>query len=102
MALFDIVFGVVVCMICFALIKSAFGWLHNQQAPKESYEAKLVAKRMQVSGANGSYTNYYATFEWQGQRQEFRLSAKGYGLLVEGDRGQLQFQGTRFLSFERR
>ena len=36
-----------------------------------------------------------------GDRMELRLSGAEYGMLAEGDRGRLTFQGTRYLSFER-
>ncbi|MCI9457297.1 MAG: DUF2500 domain-containing protein, partial [Oscillospiraceae bacterium] len=36
-----------------------------------------------------------------GDRMEFQVQDTDYGLLVEGDRGKLTFQGTRFLGFER-
>ena len=36
-----------------------------------------------------------------GDRMELRVSGREYGLLAEGDRGQLTFQGTRYLSFVR-
>ena len=47
-------------------------------------------------------TNYYLTFEWNGQRREFHVKNHEYGLLTEGDKGTLIFQGTRVLSFERK
>jgi len=36
-----------------------------------------------------------------GDRFELQLQGQEYGLLVEGDRGKLTFQGTRFLEFQR-
>lgn len=36
-----------------------------------------------------------------GDRMEFVVSGTEYGVLVEGDQGQLTFQGTRYLSFDR-
>lgn len=32
---------------------------------------------------------------------EFAVSGNEYGMLVEGDKGSLTFQGTRYLSFLR-
>jgi hypothetical protein len=47
-------------------------------------------------------TTYYATFEVEsGDRLEFTVSGKEYGMLVEGDIGKLVFQGTRYHSFDR-
>ena len=70
----------------------------------------VTAKRTNVSrhsGADGvghtaSSTTYYATFEVEsGDRMELQLSGQDYGLLAEGDRGYLTFQGSRYLGFER-
>ena len=47
-------------------------------------------------------TTYYVTFQVaSGDRMEFQVPRREYGFLVEGDRGRLSFQGTRFLGFER-
>ena len=36
-----------------------------------------------------------------GDRMELAVTGKEYGQMVEGDVGELSFQGTRFLGFER-
>ncbi|MCD7839604.1 MAG: DUF2500 domain-containing protein [Erysipelotrichaceae bacterium] len=47
-----------------------------------------------------STTYYYVTFELSsGDRMEFSVKGREYGMLVEGDKGQLTFQGTRYLGF---
>ena len=44
----------------------------------------------------------YATFQVEsGDRMELSMTGTEYGLLAEGDRGKLTFQGTRYLGFER-
>lgn len=49
-----------------------------------------------------SSTRYYATFQVEsGDRMELAVSGPEYGMLAEGDRGTLTFQGTRYLGFER-
>ena len=49
-----------------------------------------------------SASRYFVTFEVaSGDRMELAMSGREYGLLVEGDRGQLTFQGSRYLSFDR-
>jgi hypothetical protein len=48
-------------------------------------------------------TTYYVTFQVEsGDRMEFHVSGEEYGLLVEGDYGDLSFQGTRYLGFVRK
>ena len=36
-----------------------------------------------------------------GDRMEFSVTGQDYGMLIEGDRGTLSFQGTRYQGFER-
>ena len=73
------------------------------------FTALIVSKRASVSHHNHhdsmstSSTKYYVTFEFSnGERIELKLSGREYGLLAEGDRGILSFQGSRFISFERK
>lgn len=84
----------------------------NNHSPRLTVPATVVAKRTNVSrrstgGANGhrhhhTSTSYYVTFQLEsGDRMELHLTGQEYGLLVEGDRGNLSFQGTRYLGFER-
>ena len=52
-------------------------------------------------GHTHTSTRYYVTFQVEsGDRMEFSVSGPEYGMLAEGDRGKLTFQGTRYLSFE--
>ncbi len=76
--------------------------------PRLTVPAKLVSRRYSVShhnGANGHMnrsTSHYVTFEFEsGDRMEFHVTGREYGLMVEGDKGNLTFQGTRFLNFQR-
>src|SRR5579863_2668396 len=97
---------VVVFMIGSALVKLVSGaseWADNNSQPAETREATLVSKRTEVTGGEHStHTQYYATFELPGgQRQEFKLDGSIYGQLAERDTGQLTYQGTRYLAFQR-
>lgn len=93
-------------------IRSLGQWNKNNRAPRLTVGALVTAKRTNVShhrhsGAGGvghttRSTTYYATFEVEsGDRMELQLSGQDYGLLAEGDRGYLTFQGSRYLGFER-
>ena len=75
-------------------------------------DATVVAKRADVSrhhhnGVNDHHhyhnsTSYYVTFQVEsGDRMELHMAGHEYGLLIEGDKGKLTFQGTRFLNFQR-
>ena len=48
-------------------------------------------------------TDYYVTFEVaSGDDMELEVSGNEYGMLVEEDKGDLSFKGTRYLGFERK
>ena len=73
--------------------------------------ARVVTKRANTSRHHHHHdnhvhsstsTSYYVTFEVEsGDRMEFRVPGREYGMLAEGDLGKLTFQGTRYHSFER-
>ena len=49
-----------------------------------------------------TFTSYYVTFQMEsGDRMECEISDTEYGMLAEGDSGELTFQGTRYLNFRR-
>ncbi|MET0959294.1 MAG: DUF2500 domain-containing protein [Psychrobacillus psychrotolerans] len=101
-AVFVIVFG----FIIFAIISGVKQWNKNNNSPKLSVPAQIVAKRSNTSGGSGNSsasTSYYITFQFDsGDRLELQLSGKEYGMLAEDDLGVLTFQGTRYHSFERK
>ncbi len=108
--LFAIMFVAVAAMIIATAVKSLSQWHTNNNSPRLTVPATVVSKRTNVShhhtgGTAGQYhtsTTYYATFQVEsGDRMELQLAGNEYGLLVEGDKGKLSFQGTRFLGFER-
>lgn len=106
--LFFLAYFLVFGIILVTIIRQITQWSKNNHSPKLTVSAVVVAKRGQVSrhhsgtGMHRSYTSYYATFQVEcGDRMELALTGQEYGLLVEGDRGKLTFQGTRFLGFER-
>lgn len=98
-------------MIAVGIIRGLTQWNKNNHSPRLSVEATVVSKRIQVSHdahmhdqhtMHSSTTYYYVTFQVEsGDRMEFHVSGSEYGMLVEGDRGKLTFQGTRYLGFER-
>ena len=109
--MFFIVFGLAISTVLISLVKGVREWNKNNHSPRLIVPATVVTKRTDLpsrrsGGTNGHHyhtsTNYYVTFEVEsGDRMELHLSGPEYGLLVEGDKGKLRFQGTRFLGFER-
>lgn len=115
--MFSIVFFLVIGVFIVTIVRSIAEWNKNNNSPRLTVAASVVAKRTHVShhrhanagdmsGAHGYHTStstrYYVTFQVEsGDRMELSMSGNEFGLLVEGDRGKLSFQGTRYLGFER-
>ena len=103
--LFGLVFFLILGGILFTVIRAIATSVSNSAAPVVTTEATIVTKRTRTSGGGGDTmvsTWQYVTFEMpDGDRREFSVRGQDYGLLAEGDRGTLNFQGTRFNSFER-
>ena len=101
--LFTTMFLVVLGVILSNLIRSGKQWKKDENSPRLTVPVTVVAKRDDHRRRkNASRTYYYATFQVEsGDRMELELQGHEYGLLVEGDRGKLTFQGSRFLGFER-
>lgn len=113
--MFQLLFGVVFLFIIGTMIARAVRgigqWNKNNNSPRLTVEATLVAKRTHVAHHHHAdehamhhhtTTSYYLTFEVDsGDRMEFHVDSHVYGLLAEEDRGRLTFQGTRFLGFTR-
>lgn len=111
--LFTLVFLLVIGIFVFTAIQGIREWNKNNNSPRLTVDATVVSKRTNVSrshhhhgsghvGHTSTSTTYYVTFQVSsGDRMELRMAGHQYGLIVEGDRGKLTFQGTRFLDFER-
>lgn len=99
-----IIFIIVIGFFLFAIINGISTWSKNNNSPRLNSNAKIVAKRTSVSGGGETnvHNSYYVTFEFDsGDRLQLQVNGNQYGMLVEGDYGELQFQGTRFLGFSR-
>ena len=101
--LFYLPFVMFLVVFVLILVKGVGQWNKNNQSPRLTVSATVVAKRTHVRHHDdGSVTHYYATFQFEsGDRLELHIPRNQIGYLVEGDRGELSFQGTRFLGFER-
>ena len=95
------VFGLVFGRIISTMVKNGRQNHQNNNSPRVTAEAAVVAKRNHVWGDH-SHTDYFATFQFEsGDRLELKVPQGQFGYLVEGDTGKLTSQGTRFVSFER-
>ena len=110
--MFTLAFVLVFGMIIVTAVKGIGQWNKNNHSPRLTVPATVVAKRTNVAhhnhaGANNHHhhhtsTSYYVTFQVEsGDRMELHVAGREYGLLVEGDHGNLTFQGTRYLGFDR-
>lgn len=109
--MFIAVFTIVIGTFVVTGVKGISRWNKNNNSPRLSVPAKVVAKRNHTGvhhHRHGSHTHrttsstYYVTFEVEsGDRMELQTDGMEFGLLVEGDTGKLTFQGTRYLGFER-
>ena len=100
-----LVFVLVLGSIIVTLIRGVGEWNKNNRSPKLTVPATVVAKRSDVHRGietMHTFTSYYVTFQVEsGDRMEFEVSDMEYGMLAEGDSGELTFQGTRYLNFRR-
>ena len=111
--MFTIVFLLFIAVFVSIFVKLISQWNKNNNSPRLTVPATVVAKRTNVShhhhhhGAghgmhSSTSTSYYVTFQVEsGDRMELHVSGQEFGLLVEGDEGSLSFQGTRYLGFVR-
>lgn len=111
--MFTIAFILVIGTFVVVTVRGISQWNKNNHSPRLTVPAVIVGKRADVSlhhhsGVDGhhhhhSSTTYYVTFQVDsGDRMELHVDAAEYGMLIEGDRGELSFQGTRYLGFARK
>ena len=112
MEIFVVLFFILFLVV---LAKNIAQFFKNEASPRLTVPATIVAKRTNVShhhhhnhGGTGMHhtthsTTYYVTFQVEsGDRMELHVAGHEFGMLIEGDRGMLTFQGTRYLGFERK
>ncbi len=107
---FPLIFILVIGIFIVAAVRGIAQWNQNNHAPRLSVHALVVGKRTEVSHHHSgtdnmqmhSFTSYYVTFQVDsGDRMELQVTGREYGMLAEGDDGELTFQGTRYLGFTR-
>lgn len=105
--LFTLMLLLILGMFLFIVIRSVSQRNANNGSPRLTVIATVVSKRMDVSyrsTENGriSSSSYYTTFQVEsGNQIELSMSDQEYALLVNGDYGNLCFQGMHYLGFER-
>lgn len=106
--LFYLFFFLILAVFVVTAVRGLVQWNRNNASPRLTVPARVVAKRTRVGHSGGhntahhTYTRYYVTFQVEsGDRMELAVAGEEYGLLAEGDEGDLSFQGTRYKGFER-
>lgn len=110
--MFAVIFFITISIVAFFAVRAFRQWGKDKDAPRLTLDdVTIVTKRFNVGrkmddtdmiSTSLRYTSYYVTFETDcGERMELRVRGSEYGMLVEGDRGRLTFQGTWFVSFQR-
>ena len=97
--MFILVFGIIIVTI----VRGIGQWNKNNNSPRLTVAATVVSKRTNVSHHHHDHhthhsTSYYVTFQVDsGDRMELHMTGQEYGMLVEGDKGNLTFQGHGIL-----
>ena len=108
--MFTLVFLLVMGVFVTTAVRGLRQWNRNNHSPRLTVPATVVAKRTNVSHHHHSAgvhhtthsTTYYVTFQVEsGDRMELHMTGPEFGMLVDGDKGLLSFQGTRYLDFQR-
>ena len=101
--------GVLFFILFFIVLgKNIAQWFKNENSPRLTVPARIVDMRRHThhhhSGGHHHHTHsYHVTFQVEsGDRMELRVTRGEYGLLTVGDSGNLSFQGTRYLGFEKK
>lgn len=91
----------------FIIAKGIGQWIENENSPILTVPATIVDMRRKThhhhsNGHHHHSHSYHVTFEVEsGDRMELRVRRNEYRELTIGERGNLTYQGTRFLGFER-
>lgn len=112
LVVFILIFLAVIGIFVYIIVRNVGQWNKNNHSPRLTVNARIVGKRMDITNRHRtcmggtmytpSSTWYYVTFQFDsGDRMEFPVNAFQYGMMSEGDYGQLTFQGTRCIDFKR-
>ena len=112
-----LMFASVFALIIGIIVKNISEEAKNSKAPVQTVSARIVSKRIDshstgstmtalsdgmMSGTPTGSTQHYVTFEApDGSRLELRVQGSEYGMLAEGDYGELTFQRKRYIGFNR-
>ncbi len=87
-----------------AIVRVARRLAADRSSPQRRSDARVLDKRTHVTGGGSTPVEqeYFVTFQLaSGERVELTVSGAVYGVLMPGDEGALQWQGSRYLDFGR-
>ena len=97
---FFLIFGVIAVMILVTVFRGLSQWNKNNHSPRT--KRQNISRHHSGDHMSTTSSRYYVAFQVEsGDRMELQMTGPEYGMLAEGDRGRLTFQGTRYVSFER-
>lgn len=109
---FPVIFGLLVVVmvviigtLIFSLVSAGSRAMRNVTSQELTVGARVLGRRTEQRGGGETpiSTEHLVTFELvSGERVELKVPSREFGLLAEGDEGQLTHQGTWYRGFERR
>ncbi len=103
-----LIFAIIFIIILVTIIGEIRQWISDNNSPRLQVNARVISKRTKITSRSSNNINtntitiYYVTFELEsGDRAEFKVKGHEFGMLVEGDQGELTCQGSRYLGFKR-
>lgn len=85
----------IIVIICMVDANTIICWFKNNRAPVHSMCASVLTKEINEN-------KYYVCFGLEdGQMKRFSIDSYAYLSLVEGEKGILTYQGTRFIRYDR-
>jgi len=96
--LFGLIFigGILLLIITIPIVE----YNKNEKQPVITTDAVLLTKSTQQLGRG--FSSYHLTFEITSkERISLKVDHQKYALFIEGDKGTLTYQGSRFITFER-
>lgn len=90
-----VIFLIIIVIICMADANTIVCWFKNNRAPVHSMGASVLTKEINEN-------KYYVCFGLEdGKLKRLLVDSYVYLSLVEGEKGILTYQGTRFIRYDR-
>lgn len=103
--LFFFVFIAIVGTFLYQILKKFLRRQKDDHSPVITVPACVTEKhtgKISRIGTAVKSTAYFAVFQTEsGEKLEFQMQSSEYSLLTEKNKGNLKYQGTRYLGFER-